>query len=647
MIQIFSTQIMHKGRSRIVFSHEKNKTITNSMFLISGCYWSINLKAWNMPSSNSLEALNNRFPKLNFIKVKIQNKYKNKAKLIIDKNEKRFALKFYAGSNFGTELTKIPTSLYSKEQKKWFYKGDNKIYLQVIKVLKLNDVNYTIEYKKSILEKETNPIVQTFIKALKIKNYSQHTLRCYLPYFRKFANLFINKNLEDLKYSDLKNYIVSEIEKNNLSEVQIKHLISAIKFYYERILLWQKLYFNLGSIYSLDYIPISSDFEMLLIEIKKITRDKKKLLVLLRYGYGLSFEELSTLKLKDLKVLIHREEFNEYILSEKLKEFSIKNFEENKPHIFVFEHITKTYSTKQIQAATYQTIEQSRLIDLLKFEYHNILSQANFSEQSIKNYISGFVSFLKYFDFKHPYNISDIEIRKYLFFCIEKQNFSSSYTNNQINTINFYYKNLLSRKIGKQYLLRPKRERKLPVVLSTTEVQAMIKCTENLKHRIMIALLYSSGLRRGELLNLKVNDIDFSRNVINIRKGKGKKDRQSLLANNIKLIFEAYIKEYKPKEFLFEGQFGRKYGTSSLAKVVTKARKRVNINKEVTPHVLRHSFATHLLENAVDIRYIQELLGHSSIKTTERYTHVANTTQQKIISPLDRLNLDENNINSP
>ena len=189
--------------------------------------------------------------------------------------------------------------------------------------------------------------------------------------------------------------------------------------------------------------------------------------------------------------------------------------------------------------------------------------------------------------------------------------------------------------------MRPRRGKKQPVVLSMEEVQKMIAMTGNLKHKLMLSLLYAAGLRRSELLNLKIKDIDISRNVINVRAGKGNKDRQTLLAESLKNQLQDYLKEYQPKEYLFEGQTGGKYATSSLAKVVKKSAKAAGINKEVTPHVLRHSFATHLLENATDIRYIQELLGHSSIKTTERYTHVANTTQNKITSPLDKLTFED------
>jgi len=175
----------------------------------------------------------------------------------------------------------------------------------------------------------------------------------------------------------------------------------------------------------------------------------------------------------------------------------------------------------------------------------------------------------------------------------------------------------------------------------------MVEQTENIKHKNMIALLYASGLRRGELLDMKIKDIDFERNVVIVRGGKGKKDRQTPLAQNLLGIFKQYIDLHQPKDYLFEGATGGRYSARSLERVVKNAAQAAKITKHVSPHVLRHSFATHLLENAVDIRYIQQLLGHSSIKTTERYTHVANTAQTKVVSPLDKMNLNQQSVDKP
>ncbi len=188
-------------------------------------------------------------------------------------------------------------------------------------------------------------------------------------------------------------------------------------------------------------------------------------------------------------------------------------------------------------------------------------------------------------------------------------------------------------------LERPLKAQKLPTVLSEREVAAILKAIDNLKHRTMLQLIYAAGLRRSELVNLKTNDIDRQRKVINIRGAKGKKDRITLLSEKFIVLLEAYLREYAPKMWLFEGAGGEQYSASSLQKVFTAALQKSGVTKEATLHTLRHSFATHLLEKGTDLRYIQALLGHNSSKTTEIYTHVTTKGIDKITSPLDDLDL--------
>lgn len=156
-----------------------------------------------------------------------------------------------------------------------------------------------------------------------------------------------------------------------------------------------------------------------------------------------------------------------------------------------------------------------------------------------------------------------------------------------------------------------------------------------MKHRCIISLLYSAGLRRGELLNLEVDHIDSERMMIRVSQGKGMKDRYTLLSEQLLDDLREYYKVYRPKKFLFEGEQGKRYSSTSVGKIVSRSARKAGIRKRVTPHTLRHSFATHLLENGTDLRYIQSLLGHSSSKTTEIYTHVAMNSVRKIKNPLD------------
>lgn len=184
---------------------------------------------------------------------------------------------------------------------------------------------------------------------------------------------------------------------------------------------------------------------------------------------------------------------------------------------------------------------------------------------------------------------------------------------------------------------RPKKKQVLPKVISTEEVKMMLDTVSNLKHKCIISLLYSAGLRRGELINLKIGDIDSKRMVITVNQAKGGKDRLTILSESVLSLLRQYFMEYKPKVFLFEGAKGGLYSAESVSKIVKNAAKKAGITKTVTPHMLRHSFATHLLENGTDIRYIQVLLGHNSTRTTEIYTQVAINNIQTIKSPIEKL----------
>lgn len=191
-------------------------------------------------------------------------------------------------------------------------------------------------------------------------------------------------------------------------------------------------------------------------------------------------------------------------------------------------------------------------------------------------------------------------------------------------------------------LERPKKEKKLPEILSKNEISKLLKAVKNLKHKAILYLVYSAGLRVGEVVKLKPTDIDSDRMLIPIIQGKGKKDRYTILSETALSILRQYVKVYKPEHWLFPGQHPDKHLTErSVQKVFDNARIDAKTRKDVSVHNLRHSFATHLLEGGVNLRYIQELLGHSSSKTTEIYTHVTQKNLSNIISPLDTIMMNK------
>jgi site-specific recombinase XerD len=221
---------------------------------------------------------------------------------------------------------------------------------------------------------------------------------------------------------------------------------------------------------------------------------------------------------------------------------------------------------------------------------------------------------------------------------VNKKN-SHSYQNQAINAIKFYYEVVLGLPHRFYAVDRPRKEFKLPEVLSEEETVRLINTINNLKHKAIVVTIYSCGLRLSELINLKISDIHSDRKMLLIKNAKGNKDRTTILSDDTLRLLRKYYLEYKPKVYLFEGQFGEQYSSTSVQVIIRNAAKTAKILKHVSPHTLRHSFATHLLENGTDLRYIQTLLGHSSPKTTEIYTRVSSKSLKEIKSPIDKLNI--------
>lgn len=267
------------------------------------------------------------------------------------------------------------------------------------------------------------------------------------------------------------------------------------------------------------------------------------------------------------------------------------------------------------------------------------LSLKGYSVNTTKTYLEQFKLFLRFYSQYNPNDLEEPEITNYLLYLVEKKRISKSTQNQAINAIKFYYEKVLKQERKVYEIERPLKEKKLPVVLSQDEIVLIFGALVNLKHSLMLMLIYSAGLRRSELLNLRIGDLDTARQVVFIRGAKGKKDRQSLLAKNLVPLIEKYLSEYKPRLWLFEGEKGDQYSASSLQKVFEKAVQHAGIRKQVHLHTLRHSFATHLLESGASTRFIQVLLGHESSKTTEIYTQVTQFSLSKIKSPLDSLEM--------
>lgn len=266
------------------------------------------------------------------------------------------------------------------------------------------------------------------------------------------------------------------------------------------------------------------------------------------------------------------------------------------------------------------------------------LRSQRYSENTVNTYSEALKSFLVFYREKAIIDITNEDVIVYNNEYILKNNLSASFQNQIVNSIKLFFQTIRDTKMMVDKIHRPKRAKVLPNVLSKEEIKLILNAHSNLKHKMMLSLIYSCGLRRSELLNLKPADIDSKRGIIIIRQSKGKKDRIAPLSPKILEMLREYYLGCKPKIWLFEGQVaGEPYSEKSLQSILKQALQKTNIKKPVTLHWLRHSYATHLLESGTDLRYIQELLGHSSSKTTEIYTHVSTKSIQQIKSPFDDL----------
>jgi integrase/recombinase XerD len=295
-----------------------------------------------------------------------------------------------------------------------------------------------------------------------------------------------------------------------------------------------------------------------------------------------------------------------------------------------------TENRERFKIAPELILNDNHTAHIKKFEQW--LYSKRYSASTIKTYTEALKSFLFFFNTKPIEEITNEDIIIYNNDFILKNKLSASYQNQIVNAVKLFFRTIINKMMNQELIHRPKGEKKLPNVLSKEEVKLILGALSNIKHKTMLSLIYSCGLRRSELLKLKPSDIDSKRNIIIVRAAKGKKDRIVPLSDKILEMLREYYKTHKPKTWLFEGQNeNQPYDERSLSNVLKQALAKTNIKKPVSLHWLRHSYATHLLEAGTDLRYIQEILGHSSSRTTEIYTHVSTQSIQKIISPFDTL----------
>jgi len=272
-------------------------------------------------------------------------------------------------------------------------------------------------------------------------------------------------------------------------------------------------------------------------------------------------------------------------------------------------------------------------------ELDNEMKLCGYSQKTRNAYRWQIKEFISYCLDNSLRRVGEEEVRKYLLHMVNERGVSTACVDQAISAIKFLFVRILGQPGMILSIPRPRKEHRLPLVFSQQEISRLFREIKNIKHRAILFLIYSAGLRVGEAVRLRIEDVDTDRKMIYIRKAKGKKDRYTILSQVALEALRLYLEIYRPEKWLFPGaQPGRHITERSVQKAFEDAREKAGSNKDVTVHSLRHSFATHLLEGGTDLRYIQELLGHNSSKTTEIYTHVSRKDLGKIQSPLDRIN---------
>ena len=329
-----------------------------------------------------------------------------------------------------------------------------------------------------------------------------------------------------------------------------------------------------------------------------------------------------------------------YILKE---DFSLGNvFDALKSHAFLDYHALRSNKENLAVQNVDRPVKREKAVSdescKLIEDFRLWMQHKRYSASTIKTYTDSIKSFL-IFNFHKPIaEIDNDDMVNYVNSHIIPGGLSFSFQNQVVNATKLFFREIIKSRIEIDKLERPRREYKLPNVLSKEEVKKILNAPANIKHRAMLSLIYACGLRRGELLKIKPADIDSKRGLLTIRNAKGRKDRLVPISEKVIEMLRSYYKTYRPKDWLFEGQHkGMQYSEQSLQSVIKQAVKEAVVKRPATLHWLRHSYATHLLESGTDLRYIQELLGHKSSKTTEIYTHVSMKSLQKIKSPFDDL----------
>lgn len=570
----------------------------------------------------------------------------------IDPEKSRFYLDHGYDRQLFKKIADLKEGVWAKKERNWVFRGDNDLYLRIISLLESNGYKWEKSYieafqihkdeQTNLVSIKTLPvpsrfrnILQDYKKTLIIKRMSRNTMVIYEGFFRKFLIDHQEADIENLTYHQLHSYLKSL--SGTLGETSLRQTIAAIKFYYERVMGRDKMFFYLSDKKPIQKKTLFIPFDELQGLIHGINSPADRLLLFLIYHAGISFKEISSIPVnaEDLFESKFRLPGNDPQAMAYYKLLVAECKQQHLPVEFLLEVKKKPYTAESLRIKLFRVLGHYRLEEIYRRQYEQILKSTDYSKKTRQIYLGVFMKFLQYYHFKHPVFIDDEEIRDYMILHREK---SSSHQDAMVSSFKFFFEKVHNQALSEKSVMRPRKGFFLPDYFSLQEIRSMLDTTDNLKHKLLIALTYTAGLRRQEVQNLRLADVDLKRNRIFIKNSKGQKDRYSLFSQHLHQLFLDYLEKEKPRVFVFEGYGpGIPYSSTSMALVLKRMAKGAGIQRRVHMHMLRHSFATHLLEEGKDIRYVQELLGHVSIKTTERYTHIISDALNTVVSPFDRM----------
>ena len=667
--------IYHRGQYRIAlqYTYPGHTELDQKVRGLPERAYSSTKRCWYIPYREDYKKyLTNEFAAIDNVKIifppdhediPVKNKTGHnlpvlRAQIIKDQKQNKYYLKHDYHPALFQKIFKSQLAYWNKEKKHWVFNNENGYYKQIKDILQsehfsIEETSYDEVKKPGLsakakdkkveiqLDQKGGDTLKDYEHTMQIRRLSEHTQDIYRYFFKAYLVAHPGEDIRTFAYGKICNYVKEKAK--NLGYTQQKQMMAAIKFYYERVQGRKTMFFNLNNEYDkVDLTVLYLPFQEIKPVLKPINSPSDKLLLFLVYHVNMPLSKICHIPLTSENL------FDRYAIPGNNKaaiQFYRDLHQEHCEYIdnkhYLFEEKRKKHTTKTLRHKLFRILGYYRLEDIYKAQYRQILKNTHYSSKSQQMYLGYFMKFLRYHDYKHPSFISNEDIRDYLVLHRDK---STSHQDNIINAFKFFFDKVHSTEISDHSYIRPRKGFYLPDYFTKEELSAMINYLSNIKHKLLLSIGYCSGIRRAELQKLKISDIDLKKNRIFVKGGKGKKDRYTLFSNNLKGMLTAYLKEYQPRVYLFESKKpgnGKIYSTTSMANVLKNTAKAVGIQRRVHLHMLRHSFATHLLEDGKDIAYVQQLLGHADIKTTQRSTHIVNDAIETLTSPMESLQIDE------